>query len=114
MKMGSNRIVLVEHSHSPGDDRANTHLSAQGFDIERRYPFDGDVLGAQTIAHMLGADVRPPEVKYHEFGYYPLFTTEAGGEFIPDGLVVTQAHFHGFLDSLFGAAEIATKRKIAS
>lgn len=144
--MGSNRIVLVEHDHSPGDDRANTHLSAQGFDIERRYPFDGDVLGApddsiagtviyggsfcapdtdthpfmadearwveqcmardipvlgiclgaQIIAHALGAYVGPPDVEVHEFGYYPLMTTEAGREIIPDGLVVTQAHFHGF------------------
>ncbi len=142
----ANRIVLIEHDHTPGDDRASAHLSARGFDLDWRYPFAGDelagpdegvagtilyggafcapetdkypfmadearwvercmakgipvlgfCLGGQTIAHVLGAYVGPPDVECHEFGFYPLVVTEAGERYIPDGLVVTQAHFHGF------------------
>lgn len=156
----TDRIVLVEHARTPGDDRASRHLASKGFELDWRYPFDGDVLeppddnvagavlyggmfcapetdkypfmadearwiehcmaknipvlglclGAQTIAHVLGAHVGPPEVERHEFGYYPLRVTETGKAYIPDGLVVTQAHFHGF--DLPGGAELLARSEL--
>lgn len=59
-------------------------------------PLLGICQGAQQIAHVLGADVGPPETKEHEFGYYPLLPTDAGRALIPEGLHVAQAHWHGF------------------
>ena len=59
-------------------------------------PVLGICLGAQLLAHELGAPVGPHPEGYHEFGYYELFPTAAGRADIPTGLRVTQSHFHGF------------------
>ena len=59
-------------------------------------PVLGICLGAQVVAHALGASVGPlPEGSY-EFGYYELEPTEAGRDTIPEGLVVPQAHYQEF------------------
>ena len=64
--------------------------------LKNGIPFLGICQGAQSIARVLGAEAGPPDPEVHEFGYYPITPTEAGHRLIPDGLVVAQAHFHGF------------------
>ena len=59
-------------------------------------PVLGICLGAQLLAHELGADVGPHPDGYHEFGYYELFPTAAGRAEIPAGLHVTESHYHTF------------------
>ncbi len=59
-------------------------------------PVLGICQGAQQIAHTLGAEVGPPASGVHEFGYYPLTPTAEGSGVVPEGLHVTQAHFHTF------------------
>ena len=44
-KNSANRIVLVDHHENPADDRVSTHLEALGFDLDLRYPVNGDKLG---------------------------------------------------------------------
>ncbi|NKB75490.1 MAG: glutamine amidotransferase [Gammaproteobacteria bacterium] len=56
----------------------------------------GICLGAQLIAHVLGAKVGPAESGLCEFGYYEIKPTEAGKNWIPDSFFVTQAHFQEF------------------
>jgi len=53
-------------------------------------------LGAQLLAHELGAAVGPHPDGHHEFGYYELFPTAAGRAEIPDSLHVVQSHYHEF------------------
>ncbi len=70
-------------------------------------PTIGFCLGGQVVAHALGAKIGAHPDGFHEFGYYPLeASAEAGGE-IPDGLVVAQAHSHGF-DLPDGARHLAS------
>jgi GMP synthase (glutamine-hydrolysing) len=140
------KILIIKHNRSPNDDRTATHLAARGFDLEWRYPFDGEALpesiedlaglvvlgggfpvpeadrypflrdemrligrclkadrpvlgiclGAQLLAHELGAAVGPHPAGVHEFGYYELFPTAAGRAEIPDGLHAVQSHYHEF------------------
>ncbi|MGE0117431.1 MAG: glutamine amidotransferase [Dongiaceae bacterium] len=59
-------------------------------------PVLGICLGAQLLAHELGAAVGPHPEGRHEFGYYELFPTAAGRADIPDGLHVVQSHYHQF------------------
>jgi GMP synthase (glutamine-hydrolysing) len=59
-------------------------------------PVLGICLGAQLLAHELGAAVGPHPLGMHEFGYYELFPTEDGRAEIPDGLHVVQSHYHEF------------------
>lgn len=70
-------------------------------------PLLGICLGAQQIAHTLGATVGPPAAGHYEFGYYRLTPTEAGRSVFPDSLHVTQAHFHTF-DMPVGAELLAS------
>ena len=63
--------------------------------IDAGKPVLGFCLGAQVLAGALGADVGAPDHGFHEFGYYPVRSV-GKDNVIPDGLVVTQAHFHGF------------------
>lgn len=64
--------------------------------LKEAVPVLGICLGGQLLAHELGAAVGPHPEGYHEFGYYELFPTAAGRELIPDGLHVTQSHYHQF------------------
>lgn len=151
------RLILVCHDRSPRDDRVSTFGTRHGFDLDYRYPFDGDALGtpkddvagsvifggrfeayatrehpflkeearwieacmkqgvpllglclgAQQIAHTLGAQVGPPSSGVQEFGYYELRPTDAGRAILPNPLYVVQAHFHTF-DLPAGAVHLAS------
>ena len=48
------------------------------------------------IAWHLGATVGPTPGEDHEFGYYALCPAPGAEDFLPDGLHVVQAHYHGF------------------
>ena len=67
-------------------------------------PLLGICQGAQSIAHVLGADVGPKPGEPHEFGYYPIRPTEAGKALFPGELHVCQSHFHEF--AIPGGAEL--------
>ena len=64
--------------------------------LARNIPILGICQGAQSLARVLGADVGPKPGEPCEFGYYPVTPTDAGREFFPDNLVVTQFHSHEF------------------
>lgn len=64
--------------------------------MRQSVPLLGICLGAQQIAHTLGAEVGPPASGLHEFGYYEVTPTEAGREVMPGPLHLSQAHFHTF------------------
>lgn len=42
------RVVLVLHDHAPNDDRVVSYLQANGFNVDIRKPFAGDLLGDVT------------------------------------------------------------------
>ena len=69
-------------------------------------PTLGICLGGGIVSHALGAAIGPPDHGLHEFGYYPLRVTREGHGEIPDGLIATQAHYHGF-DLPNGAVRLA-------
>jgi GMP synthase (glutamine-hydrolysing) len=64
--------------------------------LNRDIPLLGICLGAQLLAHELGAAVGPHPEGLHEYGYYPLTPTAAGRAFIPDSLMALQSHYHQF------------------
>ena len=64
--------------------------------LNRDIPLLGICLGAQLLAHELGAPVGPHPKGFHEYGYYPLKPTEAGRALIPDSLMALQSHYHQF------------------
>ncbi len=59
-------------------------------------PTVGFCLGGCVISHVLGAAIGPNPEGRQEFGYYGLIPTAAGREIIPEGLVMPEAHYHGF------------------
>ena len=64
--------------------------------LETETPLLGICQGAQSLAHVLGASVGPPESGQSEFGYYEIHPTDQGREFLREPLFVTQSHFHEF------------------
>jgi GMP synthase (glutamine-hydrolysing) len=71
--------------------------------IERRIPLLGVCLGAQLIADLAGADVRPletPEVGWHE-------VSGSGGLVPAQRFLSFQWHRYGFTDAPPGATELA-------
>ena len=64
--------------------------------MAKQIPTLGICLGGGMISHALGAAIGPPDHGLHEFGYYALNVTEAGLGVIPDGLIVTESHYHAF------------------
>jgi GMP synthase (glutamine-hydrolysing) len=62
----------------------------------RDMPILGICLGAQLLAHELGAEVGPHPRGVHEYGYYPLIPTEEGRALIPMSLMTLQSHYHQF------------------
>lgn len=75
--------------------------------IARDVPLLGICLGAQLIAHALGAKVAQMAGGQCEFGYYPITPTAEGRRWLPQPLHVTQAHFQQF-DLPTGATLLAT------
>ncbi len=59
-------------------------------------PFLGICLGAQLLAHHLGAAVGPHPQGRYEFGFYDLIPTPQGRAVFGAGLRVAQMHYHGF------------------
>ena len=158
----ANTVVVIRHHHGDLDDVASTHLRANGYTIEDRYPFEGDdladimgtfdparkhptdqqnkrniagtvvhggaqnvtsldkhaglpdeirwiekcltdelpvvgiCLGAQLLAHTLGAAVRPHRDKLCEFGYYPVYPTAHAISWMKRPMHMVQAHFEHF------------------
>ncbi|MXZ80917.1 MAG: glutamine amidotransferase [Gammaproteobacteria bacterium] len=64
--------------------------------ISDGFPLVGICLGAQLIAHALGARVSYHEKGLCEFGYYPITPTAQGREIFPDPMHVVQAHLQYF------------------
>ncbi|MER9344905.1 glutamine amidotransferase [Mesorhizobium sp. M0601] len=64
--------------------------------LKRNVPTLGICLGSQIVANVLGAAVGPLPAEPGEFGYYELTATEAGKEYFPDRLHVTESHWHQF------------------
>lgn len=75
--------------------------------MNRDVPLLGICQGAQSIAHVLGAYAGPRPGEPHEFGYYPIYPTDAGRDLFPDPLHVAQAHFHEF-ETPTGAENLAS------
>ncbi len=73
----------------------------------------GICLGGHMITHALGAAIGPPDHGLHEFGYYRLDVSAAGRDIIPDGLVVTEDHYHAF-DLPDGAVHLARSEAYAN
>lgn len=109
-----------------GDDLAGTVLfgGMQNVDQLEQYPFLNDeiawvrachervpmlgiCLGAQLIAHALGAKVTPMREQACEFGYYPVTPTAYAQSWMPQPLHVMQAHFYEF-DLPHGATLLAS------
>jgi GMP synthase (glutamine-hydrolysing) len=59
-------------------------------------PLLGICLGAQLLAHHLGAAVGPHPQGRHEFGFYDLIPTPQGRVVFGEGLRVAQSHYQGF------------------
>ncbi len=64
--------------------------------LGRDVPLLGICQGAQSLAHVLGARVGPPESGQSEFGYYEVHPTEEGRNVLPEPLFFAQSHFHEF------------------
>jgi GMP synthase (glutamine-hydrolysing) len=93
---------LVVHGGSQPVPEADRHpflrdeMRFIGLCLKADVPVLGICLGAQLLAHELGAVVGPHPHGVHEFGYYELFPTEAGRAEFPAGLHVAQSHYHEF------------------
>ena len=64
--------------------------------MKRGMPLLGICLGAQMIAHHLGAAVGFHPQGHVAFGYYPLEATQAGKDVFPDGLMTLAGNAQGF------------------
>jgi GMP synthase (glutamine-hydrolysing) len=93
-------VVIFGGPQSAWDEERYPCLAAEMQWIKRciaaGLPTLGICLGAQMISRALGGQVRPMKGNQHEFGYYPVFPTEEGRDFLPETLYVTQAHSHTF------------------
>lgn len=75
--------------------------------LARKTPVLGLCLGAQLMAHVLGAKVQRHPEGAAEYGYYRLEVMPEAREHIPDGLGVLQSHWHGWFDTPAGATALA-------
>ena len=64
--------------------------------LEHNIPMLGLCLGAQLIAHVLGAKVAPHANGLEEFGFYEIHSTVSEPEFVPKGFFAAQYHSRGF------------------
>lgn len=76
--------------------------------LERELPLLGLCLGAQLMAHALGARIGPHPDGYAEYGYYPLIPQSEGKDVFGDGLTVLQSHWHGWFEAPPGAERLAS------
>jgi len=74
--------------------------------IANNFPIIGICLGAQLIAHCLGANVGHHADELCEFGYYPIIPTAEGRKWISEPMHVTQAHYQHY-DLPEGAVRLA-------
>ncbi|MDP6398200.1 MAG: gamma-glutamyl-gamma-aminobutyrate hydrolase family protein [Arenicellales bacterium] len=64
--------------------------------LKQDIPILGLCLGAQLLAHVLGASVAPHTEGAEEFGLYPVAPVEPGSAFVPDHFFAVQFHSRGF------------------
>jgi GMP synthase (glutamine-hydrolysing) len=74
--------------------------------LDAGVPILGICMGAQQIAHHLGAKVAEMENECFEFGYYAVFPTEDGQEILDETLIVAHSHHQAF-DIPKGAVHLA-------
>jgi GMP synthase (glutamine-hydrolysing) len=93
-------LIVYGGKYGIPDAEAYPFLSQEmwlmGKAVERDIPVLGLCLGAQLLAHELGAPVGPHPEGYHEYGYYRLQPTPEGREFFGTGLMALQSHYHQF------------------
>jgi GMP synthase (glutamine-hydrolysing) len=89
------------------DDYIRREIDWISVPLKEKKPFLGICLGAQMLAHHLGARVYPHPQGHAEVGYYPIYPTDAGLEICdPWPSHVYQWHREGF-DLPAGAAMLA-------
>jgi GMP synthase (glutamine-hydrolysing) len=79
-----------------------------GAAFERGLPLLGLCLGAQLMAHALGAKVGRHPDGCAEYGYYPLVPHGAGKEVLGGALTVLQSHWQGWFETPPGAERLAS------
>lgn len=93
-------VVVFGGRQSAADEESYPYLTAEMAFIRAvmaaNLPLLGICLGAQMIIKVLGGQVGPLNGNLHEFGYYPVSPTPEGRDFLPDTLLVTEAHYHTF------------------
>ena len=64
--------------------------------LRKDIPALGLCLGAQLLAHVLGAPVGPHDDGAQEFGLYEIKATDAESQFVPENFFAVQFHSRGF------------------
>lgn len=64
--------------------------------LKQDVPILGLCLGAQLLAHVLGASVVPHEEGAQEFGFYPIQAVDSERQFVPENFFAVQFHSRGF------------------
>ena len=104
-------IIVFGGANSANDcaehDWVKQELSFVERCLKHDVPFFGICLGAQMLARVLGATVRPHEKECKEIGFYDVLPTEEGRDFLQAPLKFMQWHSEGF-DLPAGSRRIAT------
>lgn len=104
-------IIVYGGRYDVDQERKYPFLSDEMGFIEtaraRETPILGLCLGAQLMAHVLGAKVQRHPQGAAEYGYYRLSVEPEARAHIPDGLTVLQSHWHGWFDTPAGATNLA-------
>ncbi len=64
--------------------------------MQNELRFFGICLGAQLLARVLGATVRPHSDEVREVGFHPVYPTAHAGDFMQQPLTIMQWHGEGF------------------